>query len=463
VTVAPLRLLLFCTCIALLFGGVGCTRALPHAADAVHVPLRSEHYRLPNGLEVVLHKDLSFDAALVDVRYHAGSKDDPEGESGFAHLHEHLTFRALRKGSTETLTTTLEAHDFLAWNAFTSSDETEYFELLPPKQLPIALFIESLRMSSALHGLTEDVFTREREVVKNEYRQNYETRPYGLVDNVARAALFPAGHPYHRSVIGDPHDLDRATLADAKKFADRFYTPRNATLVVAGNIDIEETRALVLHHFGRLDPGPEPPPPRTYAFPVLPADRIVHMEADVERPRLVVSWPIPPRYAKASYEAHLVTGEVGGVVKEDLEHLREMAHSVTWHVRWGRLGSVFSIVVDLGRGKKPEDALAAIEAIVPFVTSPVVERAFDVVLPRFEWWLKGSVTEIATLPSRANRLQDFVEYFGWPDAAEYDLARYRAASRPEAKTAGAAFLNRHKVAVIVRPVPGAPRAGRVVP
>ena len=141
---------------------------------------------------------------------------------------------------------------------------------------------------------------------------------------------------------------------------------------------------------------------------------------------------------------------------------REMARSVDWHVRWGRLGSVFSLGVDLRGGKKPEDALAAIEALVPFVTSPLVDRAFGVALPRFEWWVRGSVSEISSLSSRATRLQDFVEYFGRADAAEYDLSRYRAADHPGAKSAGAAWFNGHKVAVMVRPVPGAPRAGRVV-
>jgi zinc protease len=449
-------------CVALVLGALGCTHALPPAADAVHVSLPSEHYRLPNGLEVVLHRDPAFDAAVVDVRYHVGSKDDPEGESGFAHLHEHLTFRTSAKGGSETLTSMLEAHDFLAWNAFTTSDETEYFELVPRTQLPAALFLEAMRMSRTLEGVREDAFAREREVVKNEYRQNYETRPYGFVETVARAALFPAGHPYHRPVIGDLHDLDRTTLEDARRFAQRFYTPRNATLVVAGNIDIEETRALVARHFGGLDPGLEPPPARSFAFPALSVDRIVHVEADVERPRLLLAWPLPPRYAKSSYEAQLVAAEVGAVVKADLEHLREMAHAVDSNVRWGRLGSVFSLGVELRAGKQPEDALAAIEVLVPFVTSPIVERAADIVVPRVEWWLKASVSEIASLPARAKRLQDFTEFFGRPDAADDDLARYRAARRPGTKAAGAAYLNSHKIAVMVRPVAGAPRAGRVV-
>jgi len=311
--------------------------------------------------------------------------------------------------------------------------------------------------------LSEDVFTRERDVVKNEYRQNYETQGYGFVDTFARAALFPPGHPYHRSVIGDPQDLDRATLDDARAFASRFYTPRNATLVIAGNIDVDETRALVARHFGGLDPGPEPPAPRTFAFPELRADRIVHVEADVERPHLMLVWPIPPRYAKSSYEAELVAGHAGGIVQEDLERLREMAHSVVWTIDWGRLGSTFALDVSLRQGKKPEDALAAIEAVVPAVTAPVVRRAISVVVPSSEWWLRSSVSKVSSLTSRATRLQDFVEHLGWPDAADYDLARYRAAGRPGGWTAGGAFFNAPKVAVMVRPVPSAPRAGRVVP
>lgn len=442
---------------------MGCLPATPSTAGAVHLALPSEHYRLPNGLEVVLQPDTSFDAAIVDVRYHVGSKDDPDGKSGFAHLQEHLTFRGGRKGSTQTISSLLDSYGLLGWNAFTTNDETEYYELLAPTDLPRALWLEAVRMSSTLEGVTDDVFVRERDVVKNEYRQNYETQPYGLVRAVTKANLFPAGHPYHRTVIGDPHDLDRSTLSDARTFAKRFYSPRNATLVVAGNIDVPETKALVERYFGGLPPGQELPTPRTFAFPELPSDKIIHMEADVDHPRLVLTWAIPPPHAKAAYEANVVGGELTGIVGADLTWMRDMAQGVSYSVDWGRLGSSFSLNVDLRRGTKPEIALASIEAVRPLITSSFVQHAAAFVLPRTEPWLKSSVAGLANLRDRARSLQDFTEHFGWPDAADYELARFEAARRPGAAAAGAAFFDAHKVVVIVKAVPGAPRAGRVVP
>ncbi len=442
-------------------GLLGCVSRPKLAAQAVHLSLPSEHYRLPNGLDVVIHRDAGFDAAIVDVRYHVGSKDDPQGQSGFAHLHEHLTFRSKPKNATDTLGTLIESSDVLSFNAFTNTDATEYFECIPPTQLPRAMWIEAMRMSSPLDGVIDDVFVRERDVVKNEYRQNYETRPYGFVTSIARAGLFPPGHPYHLPVIGDPHDLDRSTLEDARAFATRFYTPRNATLVVAGNIDIDVTRGLVGRYFGALPPGREPPPPRTFAFPVLPADKIIRVEADVEAPRLVIAWALPAAHAKSFYEARLLAADLGGTVAAGLKGVLEMADSVSHTLSEGRLGSMFYLTVTLRRGAKPTEALAAIDSILPLVTSSFVRRAASLVVPDSEFWLGESVSAIADLRDRATRIQDFVEFFGWPDAAEYDLARHRAARRAGVGSA-AAFFDAHKVVVMVKQVPGAPRAGRVV-
>ncbi len=174
-------------------------------------------------------------------------------------------------------------------NAFTSQDMTVYFETVPSSFLERALYLEAERLAFLPSALDQHKFDTEREVVKNERRQSYENRPYGLDQEAILTTLFPKGHPYSWSVIGSMDDLNKATLDDLKAFFAEFYHPANATLCLAGDFDPAEAKALIQKYFGALAAGPKP---KAVAVPPAPAkaEKLVRFDR-VQLPRVYWTWP----------------------------------------------------------------------------------------------------------------------------------------------------------------------------
>src|SRR3984957_18679684 len=239
------------------------------AQPAVHFSLPFEKYALDNGLEVILHQDHHTPIVAVNIWYHVGSKDEPAGKNGFAHLFEHVMFQGSRNVGEDQFFKYLERAGASDRNGSTNGDRTNYFETVPTGGLALALWLESDRMGFLLDHVNQETFASQREVVKNERRQNYENAPYGLVWQFIRAALFPAPHPYHLLTIGTPEDLDAASLEDVRAFFKTFYVPHHATLVVAGDIDPAATKALVAKCFATIPRGAGGDPPvKTTLIPV---------------------------------------------------------------------------------------------------------------------------------------------------------------------------------------------------
>ncbi|NJB86375.1 putative Zn-dependent peptidase [Lewinella marina] len=212
-------------------------------------------YELDNGLKVLLHQDNTTPIVAVSIMYEVGGKDSFEGRTGFAHFFEHLLFEGsenLGRG---------EIDDYVqaaggALNANTSLDRTYYYEILPSNQLALGLWIESERLLHA-RVLMEGVETQ-REVVKEERRQNYDNRPYGTISMELYKRAFKE-HPYKDPNIGYMEDLNNAEMEDFQRFYKTYYVPNNAILSIAGDIDIEETKALIEKYFADIPRGPEPP------------------------------------------------------------------------------------------------------------------------------------------------------------------------------------------------------------
>ena len=205
-------------------------------------------YDLPNGLHVILSQDKTNPIVCVDIWYHVGSKDEKPDKTGFAHLFEHMMFQGSQNvGKTEHFKYVQEAGGTL--NGSTTQDRTNYFETLPSGQLETALWLESDRMSTL--KVNRENFDNQREVVKEEKRQNYDNVPYGNRFNYMFKLLYN-NHPYNWIPIGSMDDLNRAVLSDAQNFYKKFYCPNNASIAIVGDIDIAETRTLVDKYFGTL-------------------------------------------------------------------------------------------------------------------------------------------------------------------------------------------------------------------
>ncbi|MGI4948717.1 MAG: M16 family metallopeptidase, partial [Janthinobacterium lividum] len=238
------------------------------AALVREVNIPYQQFTLPNGLRVVVSTDRKAPVVAVSVWYNVGSKFEPAGKTGFAHLFEHLMFNGSENSPTDFFVP-LKSVGATDYNGTTYFDRTNYFETVPTAALDRALFLESDRMGYLTGAITQGVLDEQRGVVQNEKRQG-DNQPYGLVQYRLVAGLFPAGHPYAHTTIGSMADLDAASLRTVKDWFHDHYGPNNAVLVLAGDIDVPTARTLVTRYFGAIPRGPAsvaPPAP----IPTLPA------------------------------------------------------------------------------------------------------------------------------------------------------------------------------------------------
>jgi predicted Zn-dependent peptidase len=257
----------------------------PLAAADLVIP--HEQYQLDNGLNVILSQDASNPVVHVQVWYHVGSKDEPEGRSGFAHLFEHLMFNGSAHWDDEYFTP-LQPYGARI-NGTTNTERTNYFETVPSNVLELALWMEADRMGFLLPALTQEKLDNQRDVVRNERRQNYEMRPYGEVRGASAVAMWPEDHPYHRLTIGSHEDLEAATLDDVRNFFRTWYVPNNATLALVGDFDPDRAKAWIERYFGPIERGEQPSPILEASAP-LPAPQLIEMTDDVKLPRVFLLW-----------------------------------------------------------------------------------------------------------------------------------------------------------------------------
>jgi zinc protease len=197
-------------------------------------------YTLPNGLRVILAEDHSAPVVAVDIWYHVGGANDPEGRSGFAHMFEHMMFEGsanIPNGEWNPLLESIGANH----NAYTANDKTAFWEVAPATQLPRVLWMESDRMATL--AVTEKAWETQRDVVIEEFNQRVANRPYGAANRRLFTQPMQGYVPYERSVIGSVEDLNAAKLAELKEFHATYYRPNNATLVIVGDINTEQAQA----------------------------------------------------------------------------------------------------------------------------------------------------------------------------------------------------------------------------
>jgi len=292
-----------------------------------HLAIPFTDGRLDNGLRVVVHEDRSEPVVAVHMMAHVGSRHEPLGRTGLAHLFEHLLFQgSAHVPAGEHFRLVQDAGGVL--NGSTFFDRTNYFEVLPSNALELALWLESDRLGWFLPALDAGKFETQRDVVLNERRQRYDNQPYGLWLETMLELLYPPGHPYRHSTIGAIADLEAATLDDARAFFQTFYGPANVTLVVAGHVEEDRARALVERYFGDISSEAPPPPPVTPRI-ALEAEQRVVTRARVEVPRIYLGyhaplWKDPDSLALAAAAA-VLAGHRGARLPRELVHHRRVA------------------------------------------------------------------------------------------------------------------------------------------
>ncbi len=435
------------------------------SAQASIPEIAFERYRLPNGLEVILHVEHRVPIVHTEVWYKVGSKDEVPGKTGFAHLFEHIMFQGTKHIPEDAFFKYLSQAGASARNGSTSTDRTNYFETLPASQLELGLWLESSRMGFLLDRPSfKETLANQRDVVKNERRQRVENVPLGGVTKIELEALYPPGHPYRHQVIGSMEDLDAASEADLRDFYNRYYAPGNAVLLVAGDIDVPVTKGLIEKYFGPIASGQPIQRVQVPPMPVATAEKRVAMEAKINLPRGQMSWNTVPVFAPGDAELDLIAN-ILGEGKSSRLHQRlvfdlKIAQSVSVFHASRMLGGQFEIAYTAMQGH----TLAEIEAVLDeelekLRSQPPTAEELERAKNQIKRDLLRSMEPLAGL---ATRVLYYSVFAGDPSYLRRDLERYEQATPQSLSTfAQKVLAKKSRVVISVEPNPKAPIMGRL--
>jgi zinc protease len=416
--------------------------AVAAAADplaGLDIDVSAKKFVLKNGLTLIVHEDRSAPLVAVNIWYHVGSKNEPKGRSGFAHLFEHLMFNGSEHFNDDFFKATekLGASD---QNGTTSVDRTNYYQTVPKAALDSILWLESDRMGHLLGVVDQAKLEEQRAVVKNEKRSG-EDSPYSKAQDLIIRATTPSVHPYGHSTIGSMEDLDAASLDDVKQWFRDYYGPSNAVLVLAGDISAAEALAKVGTYFGDIAPGAPVSQPKSW---VVRKTGTVRETAYVRaaQPVLVRVWNISD-YASADTDylqflAQTLAGSRTSPLVKRLVIDEQLATSAEAAVDNREIGGQFSIEVVA----KPGVDLAVIEKIVEEELRKVISAG-----PSVSEMAKVRTSNIAGLvrsyegiASKAALLAESETYLGGPDAWKLGWDRFRAATPGDLQSAAKRWL-----------------------
>ena len=343
-------------------------------------------------------------------------RNEVPGKTGYAHLFEHMMFQGSKNYDDDYFRPIQEAGGTL--NGSTNSDRTNYWEVVPSNFLELALFMEADRMGGLLDVLNEAKLANQRDVVKNEKRQNYDNRPYGLIGAKINETLYPPDHPYHWLTIGSLDDLTAASREDIAKFFRTYYTPRNASLSIAGDFNSAEAHRLVEKYFGKIASGPavtRPNPPQ----PRLTESKEIVMQDRVTLPRIYLVWPTIPAYDKDEAATDALANILGGGkssrLYKTLVYDRQIAQDVFANNGSQEIAGRFQIVATARPGKKLEELESAINAEVEKIkkdgpTSEEVERSYNATEASFIYGMQT----VGGFGGKNDQLNQYATFVGKP-------------------------------------------------
>lgn len=408
----------------------------------VDIPYQT--FTLANGLRVIVHEDHKAPVVAVSVWYDVGSKHEPAGKTGFAHLFEHLMFNGSENAPGDFFEPLQQvgATDF---NGTTWFDRTNYFETVPTPALDVALFLESDRMGHLLGAVTQDKLDNQRGVVQNEKRQG-DNQPYGLVEYAQLKAMIPAGHPYAHSTIGSMADLDAASLEDVKNWFRQHYGPNNAILVLAGDVSVATAKPLVEKYFGDIARGPQQGKVAA-TVPTLPKPVTEVMKDRVATTRLYRDWITPGLNDPDTVPLNVGATVLGGLASSRLDNIlvrqEKLAAAVTASLQEFAQISMFEVTVDVLPGVDPAKVSQRLDQIIAdFIRNgPTLDEVQRVATRQVAARI-GGLESVGGFGGKAVALAEGELYSDDPDFYRKQLAAYAAATPADVKRAMQKWLTR---------------------
>lgn len=425
------------------------------AAAKATVDIPYEEFTLPNGLRVVVHTDRKAPIVAVNLWYHVGSKDEPAGRTGFAHLFEHLMFNGSENHKGEFFEP-FELVGTTDQNGTTNNDRTNYFQNVPTTALDMALWMESDRMGHLLGAIDQKTLDEQRGVVQNEKRQG-ENQPYGQVWDELGKSLYPKTHPYHHSTIGSMADLNAASLDDVKGWFRTWYGPNNAVLVLAGDIDVATAKDKVARYFGDIPATPTMAQPKVDVAPLARSTRAT-MTDQVPQARVYRVWNVAQTGTTDLDELQLFAQVLGGSRSSRLDrrllHEDKLVDNVSAAAYGMQLGSNFIITADVKQGVDPAKVEAVIdEELRKLLKDGPSKAELEQARTVFKAGFVRGIERIGGFGGKADALAECSVYTGDPGCFRDSLKTIETASAADIKAVGNEWLGKGSHTLVVVPGP----------
>jgi zinc protease len=363
---------------------------------------------------------------------HVGSNREKPGRTGFAHFFEHMSFNDsenVPQGANRKMIEELGG----TRNGGTWTDGTIYYEVIPKDALEKLMWIDSDRLGYMINTVTEDALEREKQVVKNEKRQRVDNQPYGHTEHVILKNLYPQDHPYNWTVIGDLADLQAATLGDVKEFYSEYYGPGNATLVIAGDIDIDHTKALVAKWFGEIKPSAPVKPIEAQPVNLAETKKRYHLDTFAKVPELRMTLPTVEQYHPDSYAlnalAEILSDGKRAVLYQELVENRKLAPSVSARQDSNEVAGTFTVRVRANANVDLDDVYGAVQhALAEFEKNGFSDTDLERIKARQETQFYNGISSVL---NKAFQLGIYNEFAGDPGFVSQDIANIKAVTRAD--------------------------------
>lgn len=424
--------ILFVAALAMSFILTGCKDEKAKPEESAKLSIDFEKYELENGLDVVLHQDKSDPIVSLAIQYGVGSNREKTGRTGFAHLFEHMLFQESENvGQDQFFKKIQDAGGTL--NGGTWKDGTIYFEIVPKSALEKIMWLESDRMGFLINTVTESAFNNQQEVVQNEKRQRVDNNPYGHTNWVLDKNIYPEGHPYNWQVIGELEDLQNATVEDVKEFYDKYYGPNNATLVLAGDFETEEAKALIEKYFGEIKSRQEVAKLEPQRVSIPETVRLYHEDNFAKAPQLNMVWPTVEQFTPDAYAldflAEVLTRGKRAPLYKVLEKEKELTSRFFGYNNSQEIAGEFHIQVTANDGKSLAEVEKGIfEAFALFEKEGITERDIERVKAGQETQFYNQISSIL---GKANQLANYNIFAGDPAFIEQDIENIKSVTKED--------------------------------
>tara|TARA_R110002124_G_scaffold138798_1_gene302841 strand:+ start:69456 stop:72326 length:2871 start_codon:yes stop_codon:yes gene_type:complete len=400
--------------------------------DSAKLSVKYEKYELENGLDVILHQDKSDPIVSVAIQYGVGSNREKTGRTGFAHLFEHMLFQESENVPQDQFFKKIQDAGGTL-NGGTWKDGTIYYEIVPKNALETVLWMESDRMGFLINTVTESAFYNQQEVVQNEKRQRVDNNPYGHTGWVIDKNLYPEGHPYNWQVIGELVDLQNATVEDVKEFYDRFYGPNNATLVLAGDFEKTDAKALIEKYFGEIKRRQEVTPLEPQTVTLAETKRLYHEDNFATAPQLNMVWPTSEQYTDDAYALDFLAEILSSGKKAPLYKVlvkeKELTSRTSAYNNAQELAGEFHIIITANSGIDLDDVEKGVEeAFALFEKEGVTDRDIERIKAGLETSFYNGISSVL---GKSFQLAQYNVFAGDPGFIEEDIENIKKVTKED--------------------------------